>query len=225
MRVVAARDLVAGPADEAGDDERGERIENRPAEPRAGERDDDRERRPDVAARLNRIGHQHFAAQPLGCARFVGDDEQVHADGDQHHDEAGDRDRVWRGAAAQVIEGVPQHFDEQQQQEHRERGRGDRLVLPVSVRMILVRRLTRGVNADQADDVRRAVGQRVKAVGQDADRAARVAERDLRHRDGEVQDENAGEDEGDFGVSRGDWGLGTRGWGLEGLGSGFGDST
>ena len=66
MRVVVARDLIAGVADEAGDDERRERIENRQPEPRADERGDHRERRPDVAARLRRVGQQHLAAEPLG---------------------------------------------------------------------------------------------------------------------------------------------------------------
>ena len=65
IRVVARRDLIAGVADEAGDDERRERIEDRHAQPRAGERGDDGERRPDVAARLHRVGQQHFAAEPL----------------------------------------------------------------------------------------------------------------------------------------------------------------
>ena len=110
---------------------------------------------------------------------------------------------AWRrGSAAQVIEGVAEHFDEQQQQEHGEGRRGHRLVFAVTVGMILVGRLAGRMNPHQADDIRGGVGQRVKTVGQDADRPARVAEDDLRRRDGEVQDEHADEDGGDFGVSR-----------------------
>ena len=66
-----ARNLIAGVADEAGDDQRRERIEDRHAEPRADERGDHRQRRPDVAARLHRVGQQHFAAEPLRLARLV----------------------------------------------------------------------------------------------------------------------------------------------------------
>ena len=70
MRGRRARNLVAGVADEAGDDERGERIEDRHAEPRA---------RPARAmtvsdvqtslARLRRVGQQHLAAEPLAPSR------------------------------------------------------------------------------------------------------------------------------------------------------------
>ena len=119
---------------------------------------------------------------------------------------------VRRGAAAQVIEGVAQNFDEQEHQEHGEGGGGDGFVLPVSVGMILVRRLTGGADAHQADDVRRAVGERMEAVGEDADGAARVPERDLGDRDDQVEEEHSDKDEGDF--ARDAKGLGTGGWGL-----------
>ena len=66
-----ARDLVPRVADEAGDDERRDRIENRHAEPRADQRGDHGQRRPDVAARLHRVGQQHLAAEPVGRARLV----------------------------------------------------------------------------------------------------------------------------------------------------------
>ena len=65
MPVVARRDLVAGMADEAGDDERRQRIEDRQPGARAGQRGDHRQRRPHVAARLHRVGQQHLAAEPL----------------------------------------------------------------------------------------------------------------------------------------------------------------
>ena len=159
------------------------------------ERRDHGHRRPDVAARLQRVGQQHFAAEPLRLARFVPhDDDRLIADRDDHDDEAGDRDLVRRRAAGQMIEGVAQHLDHDEQQEHRDGGGRHRLVLAVPVGMILVGRPARGAHADEADDVRRRVGQRMEAVGEDADGAAGVAEGDLRDRDGQIQDQHAHED-------------------------------
>jgi hypothetical protein len=100
-----------------------------------------------------------------------------------------------------MVERVPQHLDEQEQQKDRDGSGRDRFVLPMAVGMIDVRRLAGRMDADEADDVRRAVGERVEAVGQDADRAAGIAERDLRSRDGEVEEENADENRRDFGVA------------------------
>ena len=48
--------------------------------------------------------------------------------------------------------------------------------------------------ADQRDDVRRRVGERVKAVRHDRDGTCVVTKEDLRQRDGEIQEENAVED-------------------------------
>jgi len=45
--------------------------------------------------------------------------------------------------------------------------------------MVVVGRLAGNAHADQRDDIRRGVGQRVKTVGQDADGARGQAERDL----------------------------------------------
>ena len=56
-------------------------------------------------------------------------------------------------------------------------------------------------DADQRHDVRRRVGERVKAVRHDRDGACVVSEDDLRQRDGEIQEQNAIEDRVDFGVS------------------------
>ena len=67
--------------------------------------------------------------------------------------------------------------------------------------MIRVGRLLREPQPHERDDVRRAVGQRMKAVGENADGAAELAEDDLRQRDGEVQEKNADEDLANFAVS------------------------
>jgi hypothetical protein len=69
----------------------------------------------------------------------------------------------------------------------------------------------RGADAHEPDDVRRGIGQRVKAVGEDADRAARVAKRDLGCGYRDVEEKNPEEDAGYGGVPRG-------GWGARGLG-------
>jgi hypothetical protein len=68
------------------------------------------------------------------------------------------------------------------------------------------------VDADEADDVRRGVGQGVKAVRQNADRAARVSKRDLRGRHDEIEEKHSDEDLRDRGVTIGirDSGLGIR---------------
>ena len=118
-----------------------------------------------------------------------------------------------RRAPGQVIERVAQHLDDDEEQEQRDGGGGDRLVLPMAVRMILVRRPPRGADADEPDDVRRRVGQRVKAVGENADGAGRVAERDLGERHDEIQREHPQQDAGDGGVATGP-GAGSLGWGL-----------
>ena len=69
--------------------------------------------------------------------------------------------------------------------------------------MILVRRPFRGADADEPDDVRGRVGQRMKPVGQNADRAARIAEQNLRRRDEEIQEKHSDEDARDACVAIG----------------------
>ena len=69
-----------------------------------------------------------------------------------------------------------QHFDQHDDQEDQDAERGHRLVLAMAVRMVGVRRPARDRDADQRDDVRRRVGQRVEAVGEDRDRAGVVAQ-------------------------------------------------
>jgi hypothetical protein len=60
--------------------------------------------------------------------------------------------------------------------------------------MVLVGRLPRDRDADERDDVRRRIGQRVKALGQDGDRPGEIAQGDLDQRNREIQYENAVED-------------------------------
>ena len=79
--------------------------------------------------------------------------------------------------------------------------RGHRLVLAMTVRMVLVRRPSRDGDADERDDVRRRVGQRMKAVREDRDGPGRVSEDDLDERDREVEDEDAVEDADDLRVT------------------------
>ena len=71
----------------------------------------------------------------------------------------------------------------------------------MAVRMIRVRRLPRDLHADERDDVRRGVGERVEAVGEHADRAGHEPERDLGDRDDQIEDEDAEENAGDGGVA------------------------
>ena len=92
-------------------------------------------------------------------------------------------------------------LDQDDDQEHEDAERGHRLVLAMAVRMVRVRRPPRRRHADERDDVRGRVGQRVEAVGEDRDRAGRVAERDLRDRDREIDPQDAVEDRDDFAVS------------------------
>src|SRR6266511_1244384 len=67
----------------------------------------------------------------------------------------------------------------------------------MSVRVIDVWRTTRDLHANQPDDVRHGVGERVKAVGQHADRSGDVPEGDFRDGDDEIEKEDAVEDAGD----------------------------
>jgi hypothetical protein len=125
--------------------------------------------------------------------RFVAHDQQVDAERHQHDHEAGGRD-LRRVAAAQAAECALQNLDYHQEQEHEDAGGGERLVLAMAVGMVVVGWLTRRAHGDDGHDVRRAVGQGVKAVRNDADRAGRVTERQLGDGDREVERENAYED-------------------------------
>ncbi len=96
-------------------------------------------------------------------------------------------------AAAQAAECALHDLDDHEQQEDEDPGGGERLVLAMAVRMVVVGRLARRAHRHDAHDVRGAVGQRVEAVGDDAEGAGRVAERKLGERDGDVQREDADE--------------------------------
>ena len=107
-----------------------------------------------------------------------------------------------------MIERVAQDLEHDQQQERGDRRRRHGFVLAVAVGMVLVGRLPGGADADQADDVRRGVGQRMEAVGQDADRAARSSRRrSWRRATAEVEQQDADEDARD----RSAWRAGTDG--------------
>ena len=67
-------------------------------------------------------------------------------------------------------------LDDDDQKKERDAAGGERLELAVAVGMIRVGRLLREPQSDERDDVRRAVGERVKTVGEDADGAAQLAE-------------------------------------------------
>jgi hypothetical protein len=60
--------------------------------------------------------------------------------------------------------------------------------------MVLVRRPLGRLDANQPDNVRRRVGERVEAVGQDADGAAGVAEGNLGDGDAQVEEEDSQQD-------------------------------
>ena len=92
-------------------------------------------------------------------------------------------------------------FDDGQQQEDEDAGRGERFVLAVAVRVVFVGRLERGARADQAEDIGGGVGERVEAVGDDADRPGGVAKHQLRPGDGQVEEENAEENPRNRGVA------------------------
>jgi hypothetical protein len=67
-------------------------FEQRVPEPRPDQRENDRDRRGDVAARVRGIGQQYLARQAPACATFVGGDDDVHHDCRQHHGEGTARD-------------------------------------------------------------------------------------------------------------------------------------
>jgi len=100
-------------------------------------------------------------------------------------------------SAGQVVDRVPQNFDDEQQQKDRDRRGRDGFILAMPVWMILIGRLPCGAHADEAGDVRRCVRQRMETVGQDADGAARVPEHNLGDRDEEIQEKNVQKDAGD----------------------------
>jgi hypothetical protein len=64
----------------------------------------------------------------------------------------------------------------------------------MAVRMVLVGWLAGNAHADQRDDVRSGVGERVEAVRQDADGARGEAERDLGGRDDQIENEDSPQD-------------------------------
>ena len=134
------------------------------------------ERRPDVAARLHGVGQQHLAAEPLGLARLVRDHDQVDRHRDDHHDEA----------AAEISCGAVRPVRWLKALRSTSSMTSSRNTVTAAAATVSYFRWPYGwsssggrprrADADQPDDVRRGVGERMEAVGQDADRAAGVAE-------------------------------------------------
>ena len=112
IRVVVGGDLDAGAADEPGDDQRRDRIEDRQAGAHARQRRDHRQRRPHVAAGLQGVGQQHLAAEALRLARTRSAPRtRLITTVTTMIDEAGDRDLRRRRPSAQMIEGVAEHLE------------------------------------------------------------------------------------------------------------------
>ena len=150
---------------------------------------------------MPRVGEQQLARQAAGRLPFGADDGDVNRQRYEHDGKAGDRHG--RGSAgSEPEERGLRHLNDHNQEKQRDAARGERLELAVAVGMIRVRRLLGQPQADERDDVRRAVGQRMKTVRENADGAAELAEDDLGQRDGEVQEQDADEDLANFGVTR-----------------------
>ena len=86
--------------------------------------------------------------------------------------------------------------------EHDDDGGGrERFVFPVPVRVIEVGRLAGSAYADERNDVRRRVGERVKAVGDDTDSGGRVSEDQFCEANSEIGAENGDENPADLSVA------------------------
>ncbi len=85
---------------------------------------------------------EHLAIESLSCPFLVGHDTQVDGERDDH-----DADAFWKyarlAAVDEPIVGGPKHLNEHDDQEDENAERGHGLVLPVAVRMILIRREAR----------------------------------------------------------------------------------
>ena len=138
------------------------------------------------------IRQEQLALHRPPALRLVAHDQQIDAERDDHHDEAGRR-HVRRVTAAQAAECPLNDLDDHEEQEDEDPRGGERLVLAMAVRMVVVGRLPRRPHRHDAHDVRGAVSERVEAVGDDAQGAGRVAQRKFGERDGDVQREDADE--------------------------------
>ena len=126
-------------ADEAGDEQRGHRVEQGIAPPDAHQRAEHRSGRQHVAARVLGVGAQHLALQPSPCAHLVRDDAQVDDERESHQGDAFGED-ARRAAVDESIGGSGQHFDQDDDEEDEDAERGHRLVLAMAVRVLGVRR-------------------------------------------------------------------------------------
>ena len=187
-------------ADEHRHEQRGERVQYRHAEPDADQRSEHRCRRQDVAAGVLGVGQQNLARQPSSLPRLVRDHEQVDDERRRHQANAfGKHARC--AAMKESIHRRPQDFDQDGDEEEQNRERGDRFVFAMAVRMIRVRGATGDRDPDQCNDIRGAIGKRMKTFGQDRNRAARVSERDLGERHGEVDPQHPPQHPRDFRVA------------------------
>ena len=100
-------------------------------------------------------------------------------------------------------DGIARHFAQHEQHKHQDADRRHRLVFTMPVGMVFVSRPLRGRHADERDDVRRGIGERVKTVRENRDCAGKISERDLGDRNEQIEGENAAENADDRTVAIG----------------------
>ncbi len=132
------RDVPARVTDEAGHQDRGQRVEQGIAEPHAEQRAEHRDGCQHVAARVLCVGPQQFAVQPVALPALVGHHGDV--DDERHrHQRDPLREHARRPAVEQAVERRRQHLDEDDDQEHEDPDRGHGLVFAVAAWVVLVR--------------------------------------------------------------------------------------
>jgi hypothetical protein len=92
---------------------------------------------------VQRVGLQQFARQPAALAPFVTNDQQVDDDR-RDHDAETERGDLRERSASEPVECGACDFNDDQQEEDEDSAGGERFVLAVSVRMIVVGRLQGG---------------------------------------------------------------------------------
>jgi len=173
----------AGNADENRDHDRRRGIGPRIAERDAAKPDQHRDRRPHVGAEMQRVGFERLAG------RFLGDATQCAGAKEIDHDGAGDdgkrRDGCFDGlrlCADQPPRRFPDHDDREQEQQSRFGKRGDALDLAVTVLVLLVGRLAGEPHREIGQHRRREVDQRMAGLRQYRQRAGQQANDSLRRR-------------------------------------------
>ena len=150
-------DGPAGMADEAGDEDSCQGVEQRIPVPHTNQGTEHRDRGEDVAACMPGVGAQDLAVEAVALAHLIEHHEDI---GRQCHDHDGDPLRKYsRGAAMQeAFDGRTQYLDEDDDQEDDDRDRGHRFVLPMAIGMVCIRRAPCHRHADQAARRHRARG-------------------------------------------------------------------